>query len=144
MIIYIGADHAGYEHKEAIKASLKEAGHTVTDMGAASFDAQDDYPDFVTPVAKAVADTIGSFGIILGGSGQGEAMCANHTAGARAALYYGGDVSIITLAREHNNANILSLGARFLTEAEAQQAVVLFLQTPFSNGERHVRRLSKF
>ncbi len=142
--IYIGTDHAGYELKNKLKTFLSELGHTVEDKGPFAYDAQDDYPDFITPVAQAVAAEEGSFGVILGGSGQGEAMCANRIKGARAALYYGKEPSIITLAKEHNNANILSLGARFLTEDEAKEAIKLFLETPFTNDERHVRRIAKF
>jgi ribose 5-phosphate isomerase B len=144
MKIYLGTDHAGFELKEALKAALTTAGHTVEDMGAHSYDAGDDYPDFVTPVAHAVAQDVDSFGIVLGGSGQGEAMCANRVPGVRTAVYYDGPMEIVRLAREHNNANILSLGARFVDEETAKEAVALFISTSFGNDERHARRLGKF
>jgi ribose 5-phosphate isomerase B len=144
MKIYLGTDHAGFELKEALKAALTTAGHTVEDMGAHSYDAGDDYPDFVTPVAHAVAQDVDSFGIVLGGSGQGEAMCTNRVPGVRTAVYYDGPMEIVRLAREHNNANILSLGARFVDEETAKEAVALFISTSFGNDERHARRLGKF
>lgn len=143
MKIYLGADHAGFELKEKIIPFLKELGHEVEDMGAHTLEALDDYPDFIRPVAEAVARDAGSRGIIIGGSGQGEAMCANRVPGARAAVYYGGAVDIVVLSREHNDANILSLGARFIEESEAQDVVKLWLDTPFSGDERHVRRIKK-
>ncbi len=143
MKIYIGSDHAGYELKEKLKIFLEEMGHNVTDKGAFKLDNEDDFPDFIVPVAKAVANDEGSFGIILGGSGQGEAMSANKIDGVRATEYYGGDPEIIKVSREHNDANILSLGARFVSEEEAQEAIRLFLETKFSGDERHVRRIKK-
>ena len=162
MKIYLASDHAGFEMKGAIKEYLMylEMGYEVVDMGADEFNEADDYPDFVMPMARAVAEDKGSMGIILGGSGQGEAMCANRVAGVRAAVFYGQEIpkeevnmegrqsvdsfEIVKLEREHNNANILSLGARFLTVDEAKFACELFLSTKFSGEERHVRRLSKF
>jgi len=144
MKIYLGTDHAGYDLKEKLKQFLIEGlGHDVVDFGADSFNENDDYPDFIVPVAKAVVDDIGSFGIILGGSGQGEAMSANREQGVRAAVYYGGPKKIITLSREHNDANILSLGARFLSEDDAKDAVKLWLETQFSGKDRHKRRIEK-
>lgn len=143
MKIYIGTDHAGFELKEALVPFLKELGHEVEDMGARSFEALDDYPDFIRPVAEAVALNPESRGIILGGSGQGEAMCANRVKGVRAAVYYGGAVDIVVLSREHNNANILSLGARFVDEDEAKEVVRVWLATPFSTDEKHTRRIAK-
>jgi len=143
MKIYIGTDHAGFELKEALVSYLHGIGHLVEDMGAYSFDAIDDYPDFIHPVAVAVANEIGSRGIILGGSGQGEAMCANRVKGVRAAVYYGGAVDIVVLSREHNNANILSLGARFIDEDEAKEVVRVWLATAFSSDEKHARRIAK-
>ena len=114
MKIFIGTDHAGFELKEALLPYLRSKGHDVEDMGAYAYDALDDYPDFSRPVAEAVARDPESRGIILGGSGQGEAICGNRVKGVRAALYYGGPFDIAVLSREHNNANILSLGARFV------------------------------
>ena len=118
MKIHIATDHAGLELKNTIKNFLKEKGHDVTDHGAHEYDALDDYPDFIFPCAKAVAADSDSRGIILGGSGQGEAMAANRLKGVRAAVFYNGPEDIIKLSREHNNANILSLGARFMEESE--------------------------
>lgn len=146
-MIYLGADHAGFELKEEIKEYLIVQGMQVEDLGAFEFNPDDDYPDFVRPVAEAVAlrqaqgerDT---FGIVLGGSGQGEAMVANKVKGVRAAVYYGGPLDIVKLSRQHNNANVLALGARFLTQKEALDAVKLWLDTPFEGG-RHERRLNK-
>ncbi len=146
MKIYIGSDHAGYELKEKLKIFLKESGHEVTDKGAFKLDSDDDFPDFIIPVAEAVAEgpeLEERRGIILGGSGEGEAMSANRIDGVRATEYYGGDPEIIKVSREHNDANILSLGARFVTEEEAEEAVRLFLETKFSGDERHIRRLKK-
>jgi ribose 5-phosphate isomerase B len=147
MNIYIGADHAGYELKENLKTYLTLLGLEVVDKGAFKLNNEDDYPDFIMPVAEAVAEdweTKGSFGIIIGGSGQGEAMCANRVKGIRASVYYGHALDMIKTTREHNNANILSLGSRFMTQDEAQKAVKLFIDTKFSNDEKHVRRIRKF
>ena len=142
MTIYLATDHAGFELKEKIKRFLLDEGHKVKDFGAHEFNADDDYPDFVHLAAKAVSKKPAeSLGIVLGGSGEGEAIVANRYKGVRAAVYYGGDKKIITLSREHNNANILSLGARFLTGKEALSAVVLWLKTPFSKKPRHERRI---
>ncbi|OGI73934.1 ribose-5-phosphate isomerase [Candidatus Nomurabacteria bacterium RIFCSPHIGHO2_02_FULL_41_18] len=161
MKIYIGADHAGYEFKKKLKEYLTNLGlgYEVEDMGAFTYDEDDDYPDFVRPVAEAVAKDEGNVGIVLGGSGQGEAMCANRVPGIRAALFYGealpkeaidvqGEKSadlfeIVKIARVHNNANILSLGVRFLSEDEAKYATELFLKTEFKGEERHIRRINK-
>ncbi|MEK7498659.1 MAG: RpiB/LacA/LacB family sugar-phosphate isomerase [Patescibacteria group bacterium] len=144
MKIYLGTDHAGFELKEKIKIFLLEKGHEVKDFGAFSFDANDDYPDFIRPVAEVVAQDLESRGIILGGSGQGEAMVANRVSGIRATVYYGGNQDIIKLSREHNDANILSLGARFLDDQEAFKAIELWLSLPFSGEKRHERRILKF
>jgi ribose 5-phosphate isomerase B len=144
MKIYLASDHAGFELKVALKIMLVEEGHDVEDFGAHQYEPEDDYPDTVTKVANAVASDPESRGIVLGGSGQGEAMACNRIKGARAAVYYGGPNEILRVSREHNNANILSLGARFMTEKEAKSAVTEWLSTPFSNEERHVRRLAKF
>ena len=143
MKIFIGTDHAGFELKEALVAFLRAEGHEVEDKGAYAFEALDDYPDFIRPVAEAVAEDEHARGIILGGSGQGEAMCANRVKGARAVVYYGGAVDIVLLSREHNDANILSLGARFIESEEAKEVVKLWLATPFSGAEKHARRIKK-
>lgn len=144
MKVYIGSDHAGYELKEKLKIYLGYLQYQVEDMGAFELEKDDDYPHFVTPVAQAVADDCESMGLVIGGSGQGEAMCANRIRGARATLYYGGSIDVVKTSRMHNNANILSLGARFIDEVEAKSAVKAFLETPFSNDERHIRRLNEF
>ena len=141
--IFIGTDHAGFELKEALVVFLRELGHEVEDLGAHTYEVLDDYPDFIRPVAEAVARDTASRGIILGGSGQGEAMCANRVRGARAAVYYGGPVDIAVLSREHNDANILSLGARFVDEDEAREVVRVWLATPFGGEEKHARRIAK-
>lgn len=145
MKIYIATDHAGYEMKEAIASFVeKDLGFTVADMGAHQNDPNDDFPDFIQLVAQEVShDSSGSKGIILGGSGQGEGMVANRFPNVRCAVFYGGSLDVIRLSREHNNANILSLGARFLTLDEAKAAVKLWLELPFTEDERHVRRLKK-
>lgn len=141
--IYIGSDHAGYELKELLKTYLSSLNNEVEDCGAFTLDNEDDYPDFIQPVAEKVTQNPESFGIILGGSGQGEAMCANRVTGVRASVYYGGTLDIVRITREHNNANILSLGARFMNEEEAKQAVEIFLATKFSDEPRHIRRINK-
>lgn len=144
MKIYLATDHAGFELKEKIKDFLIKEGYEVEDCGAHELDKDDDYPDFIAKAAKAVSqDPENSVGIIFGGSGQGEAMTANKFPGVRAAMYYGNQLEIVTLSREHNNANILSLGARFLSFEQAQEAVKLWLNTPFNGDERHVRRINK-
>ena len=142
MKIHLATDHAGLELKNAIKDCLKEKGHEVTDHGAHEYDAQDDYPDFIFPCARAVAADPESRGIILGGSGQGEAMAANRIKGVRAAVYYGSEREIARLSREHNNANVLSLGARFISEQEIYDIIETWLDEPFKGG-RHQRRIEK-
>ncbi len=143
MKIFIGTDHAGFDMKQKLVSYLDELGYDVKDMGAYELDKEDDYPDFITPTAQAVSENPKMKGIILGGSGQGEAIVANHVSGIRAVVYYGGPLDIIRLSREHNDANILSLGARFITVDEACDAVRLWLETEFSGEERHKRRLRK-
>lgn len=143
MKIFIGSDHAGFEIKGRLVPFLKELGHDVEDLGAHTFEALDDYPDFIYPVAVAVAGDPHAKGIILGGTGQGEAMSANRVRGARAAVYYGGPFDVAVLSREHNDANILSLGARFIDGDEAEEIVRVWLDTKFSGDERHVRRIQK-
>lgn len=143
MKIYIGSDHAGFLLKEKLKIHLTLLGHDVVDKGAFSLNENDDYPDFIKPTAEAVSKDEGSMGLILGGSGEGEAIDANKIHGIRAIEYYGKNLEIVKLGREHNNANILSLGARFLSEEEAKEAVETFLNTKFSLDERHIRRINK-
>jgi ribose 5-phosphate isomerase B len=153
MKIHFGTDHAGYELKEKLKSYVSSLGYEIVDHGAFEYKPDDDYPDFIKPVAEAVSESEKSRdlsranevsrGIILGGSGEGEDMVADKFPSVRSAVYYGGNLEIPKLAREHNNANILSLGARFVTEDEAKQAVKIFLETPFSGDERHIRRINK-
>lgn len=151
MKIYLATDHAGFELKEKIRDWLLDNGYEVEDCGAHEFDQSDDYPDFIRVAAEAVSKCSESAdssracrGIVLGGSGQGEAMVANRLRGVRAAVYYGGSDEIVILSREHNDANVLALGARFLSESQALKAVALWLKTPFSGEERHARRIAKF
>lgn len=141
--IFLGADHAGFELKEYVKKYLLKLGMKVEDLGAHKFDSKDDYPDFIAPVAKKVAQNPNNIGIIFGASGQGEAIAANKIKGVRAALYYGSNMEIVKLSRTHNNANILSLGAKFLTKQEALEAINAWLKTGFSNEARHIRRIKK-
>ncbi len=153
MKVYIGTDHAGFELKEKLKKYINDLGYEVQDLGPFSYDADDDYPDLIRPVAEAVVADESSMGVILGGSGQGEAICANRVPGARAGVYYGGaktqtDIKgnifdMLTSMREHNNANIISLGARFMSEDEVMNAIKVFLSTPFSGNDRHLRRIKK-
>ncbi len=150
MKIYLGTDHAGFELKEKLKPFLAELGHEVEDLGAFAYDKDDDYPDFIIPVAQKISENPDSDsfrGIILGGSGQGEAMVANRLKNVRAFEYYApsrGEVDIVKNSRSHNDSNIISLGARFLSEEEAKDAIKTWLETPFSGDERHVRRIAKF
>lgn len=145
MKIIIGADHAGFELKQALIPFLKKLGHVVDDKGAHELTPDDDYPEFIVPVAQEISmDLLGkSKGIIIGGSGQGEAIAANRFPGVRAIVYYGGNEEIIKLSREHNDANILSFGARFISIEDAKKAVELWLATPFSQDERHMRRIEE-
>lgn len=152
--IHVAADHAGMMLKEKVKTWLEENGHAVYDHGATCLDEDDDYPDFVQPAARAISESPEHMAIIFGGSGQGEAIAANRFPGVRAVVYYGEparaqtdtggeDLGIVASARRHNNANVLSVGARFVDEEEAIAAVRLFLETAFLREERHVRRLGK-
>ncbi len=142
MKIHMATDHAGFELKNNIRDYLIEKSHDVTDHGAHEYDALDDYPDFIFPCADAVAADPESRGIILGGSGQGEAMAANRIKGVRAAVFYNGPKEIVKLSREHNNANILSIGARFMSKNEIYDVIEMWLAEPFEGG-RHDRRIKK-
>ena len=142
MKIHLATDHAGLELKNSIKDYLMNKGNEVTDHGAYEYDALDDYPDFIFPCARAVASDPLSRGIILGGSGQGEAMAANRIKGVRAAVFYNGPIEIIKLSREHNNANVLSIGARFMSENEIRSVLDVWFNEPFGGG-RHQRRIDK-
>jgi len=138
--IILGTDHAGFEAKEGIKVWLESEGFVVRDCGAFIYDTEDDYPIFIVEAAKAVAATESAVGIVFGGSGQGEAMMANRIPGVRAVAYYGHEDSIITLSREHNGANILSFGARFVGVMEMKRLIALWLQTPAFTDEKYKRR----
>ena len=142
MKIHLATDHAGLELKEKVKLYLSDLDYEVIDHGAYEYDALDDYPDFIFPCANAVSNDPESKGIILGGSGQGEAMAANRVKGVRAAVFYNGPDEIIKLSRQHNNANILSLGARFMSIEEMYKVIEVWLSTDFESG-RHQRRIEK-
>ncbi len=147
--VYIGTDHAGFDLKQELVPFIKKLGYEVVDCGAYIYEKDDDYPDYVTPVAKAVAlNPHHNVGIVLGGSGQGEAIVANRFPNVRAIVFYGdrglfSKKDIIKLGREHNDSNVLSLGARFLKTREAKNAVHEWLLTHFSHKERHSRRIKK-
>lgn len=137
--IAIGSDHAGYEYKEAIKAHLEAQGVKIIDFGTDSGDSCD-YPDFIRPAAQAVADGKTSCGIVLGGSGNGEAICANKISGIRCALCW--NISTAQLAKEHNNANMISIGQRQISQQEALDIVDAWLAAEFEGG-RHLKRINK-
>lgn len=143
MKIYIASDHAGFMMKQDLAEMLAAKGYDVRDCGPFEYDPHDDYPDYIAVAAKHVSSEIGVTGIVIGWSGQGEAIVANRFPDVRAAVYYGGSKHVLTLSREHNDANMLSLGAHFLTSQEARAAVELWLSTAFSGDERHVRRIKK-
>ncbi len=144
MNIYFASDHAGFELKNHLLEFVQNLGFTASDKGPLTLDPSDDYPDYISLVTEEILknpDT--SLGIVLGGSGQGEAMMANRFKGIRATVYYGGAPDILKLSKEHNNANVLSLGARFLSHDEAQRGVKLWLESEFPGDERHKRRIEK-
>ncbi|WP_019630284.1 ribose-5-phosphate isomerase [Actinomadura atramentaria] len=140
MRVFLGCDHAGFELKEHLLSWLKENGHEAVDCGALQYDAVDDYPPFVLRAAERVAAEPGTLGIVIGGSGNGEAIAANKVKGVRAALVWSDATA--TLAREHNDANVISLGARQHDLADATRFVELFLATPYSDEPRHTRRIT--
>lgn len=158
--IFIASDHAGFALKQVLVEHIHMLGYDVEDLGAFELNPDDDYPDFMMPLAERVAAEPHSRGILVGGSGQGEAMCANRVKGVRAAVFYGprevtaaldieggrseDGFDAIRLPRRHNDANVLSIGARFVSVFEADEAVRIFLETPFSPSARHARRLAKF
>lgn len=139
MRVYLGSDHAGFELKEHLAAWLKEQGHDVVDAGPAVYDAEDDYPPFVLRAAEGTAGEEGALGIVIGGSGNGEQIAANKVAGIRAALVW--STETVQLAREHNDANVISIGARMHSRREATRFVEVFLATPYSGALRHTRRI---
>jgi len=159
MNIALSTDHTGFEQVKRLEELLKSLGHTPISFGPKAYDQTDDYPDYILPAARAVASGECDLGVIYGGSGQGEAIAANKIPGVRCALYYGpalavgpidaagkeaaDNYEILRLSRQHNDANILSLAARFLAWSDVEKAVKIWLSTPFSDEERHKRRINK-
>ncbi|MCL4353843.1 ribose-5-phosphate isomerase [Patescibacteria group bacterium] len=141
MKIYLATDHAGFDLKQKLKKALEDEGFEVEDCGAFVFDKDDDYPDFIKVAAEKVAQNPGSFGVVFGKSGQGEQIAANKVKGIRAAL--GFNEENVRLSREHNNANVLSLGFDFVPFEKAKELIKLFVNTKFTEEERHVRRINK-
>ena len=141
MRVHLGCDHAGYELKNRLAEYLRTAGHDVVDHGAHEYDPLDDYPEFCFAAGQAVIDEPGSLGIVLGGSGNGEQIAANKVPGVRAALAW--SVPIAQLARQHNDANVVALGARMHATDEAFLIARAFLETPFSGDDRHSRRIAQ-
>lgn len=159
MNIVLCTDHAGFERLKQLEQLLTSQGHQCVNMGPRTFDSNDDYPDYIYPAAKTLASGTFDLGIIMGGSGQGEAMVANRVKGVRCTVYYGPAIAveavevegsqatdefeILRLSRRHNHANMLSLAARFLTQEDIEKAVQIWLETAPSDAERHARRISK-
>jgi ribose 5-phosphate isomerase B len=141
MRVHLGSDHAGLELKEHLLDWLAKKGHEAVDHGPFVYDAVDDYPPFCLRAAEAVADEEGSFGIVIGGSGNGEQIAANKVTGIRAALVWSEETAV--LARDHNDANVISVGGRMHTLEELTRFIDVFLHTPYSNGDRHDRRLGQ-
>jgi ribose 5-phosphate isomerase B len=144
MKFYIASDHAGFELKQHLIKHFELAGIPIKDMGPFEYVAGDDYPDWISKAAEEVSkNPDGARAIVLGYSGQGEAMVANKFKNVRAGVYYGHQKEIVKLLREHNDCNVLSLSAKFLTHEEAERAVDTWIDTEFSEDERHVRRIEK-
>ena len=159
MKVYLATDHAGFELKNKVVEFLKKEGHDVEDCGPEVYDKDDDYPDFISIAAQKVSQNPEEFGIVFGGSGQGEAIVANKFNNVRCALFYGpvippiatditGKTSddpyeMLRLTREHNNSNMLSIGVRFMSEEDVFNAIKLFLNSKYSGEERHARRIEK-
>jgi ribose 5-phosphate isomerase B len=159
MKIYFGADHGGYELKAVLKDYVQTLGHEAIDCGNTVFDNDDNYPDYILPAAEAVSKDLASRGVVIGGSGQGEAMAANRVPGIRATVYYGSvkaigavdatgrhsddPYEIIRLGRLHNNSNVLAFGARFVTPEDAKAALKLWLETDFGGQDRYARRINQ-
>lgn len=141
MRVHVATDHAGFETKEFLVTQLRDLGYEVIDHGAHAYDAEDDYPLTVIPCAEAVVADPGSLGVVLGGSGNGEQIAANKVDGVRAALVY--NEGMAQLAREHNDANVISLGGRMQSQEDALREVLVFLTTQFSGEERHARRIAQ-
>ncbi len=143
MKIYFASDHAGFEMKNALVKFAKGLDFEVIDLGPEKLNLQDDYPLEIEKVGMEIFKNPSDRGVVIGGSGEGEAIVANRFPNVRAAVYYGGNEDILRLSREHNDANVLSLGARFLSTEEAKEALKFWLETPFSGDRRHVRRLQE-
>jgi ribose 5-phosphate isomerase B len=142
--IHLASDHAGFAHKEEIRLWLKDSIYTIVDHGAKIFNPSDDFPDFISLAAKAVSDSPEkSCAMIFGGSGQGEAILANRYPKVRTTVYYGGDREIIRLSRAHNDANILSFGARFVSIDEVKECILIWLSTPFLDDKKYEIRNQK-
>ena len=141
MRLHIGSDHAGLELKNELLAHLVNNGHDVSDHGPYEYDALDDYPDFCIPAAQAVAKDATSLGIVIGGSGNGEQIAANKVKGIRAVLAW--SIETAKLGKEHNNANVVSIGGRMHSIEDCKAIIDAFILTPFSNDERHIRRIDK-
>ena len=147
MKIYLATDHAGFELKEKVKTDLQNKGYEIKDFGAFTYDASDDYPDFIAPciidlIEKTGGDTEKGMAIIFGGSGTGEGIVANKVSGARCVIYNGNPFEIVKLGRLHNDANVLSVGARFVEEGNMFEVIKIFLETKFEGG-RHEKRIEK-
>ncbi|WP_322759790.1 ribose-5-phosphate isomerase [Frankia sp. Cr2] len=140
MRVHLGSDHAGFELKTSLITRLAGLGHSAVDHGPAAYDPDDDYPPYVIAAAAAVAGEPGSLGVVIGGSGNGEAIAANKVTGVRAALVWSTETA--RLARLHNDANVASVGARMHTVSEAVGIIEVFLGTPFSAEQRHSRRIT--
>ena len=154
MTIYIASDHAGFGLKGKLVSFVRKLGHEVIDLGPVILDPNDDYPLYMKKIAKEVSADKGSLGIAVAGSGEGEAMVLNRTQGIRAAVYYGETgkkqtdakgalLSLLASTRAHNDANVLSIGARFMADDEVERAIQEWIETPFSGDERHVRRIAQ-
>lgn len=143
MKIYFASDHAGFELKNRLIEHVKTLGFDAVDAGPTVYDENDDYPDTISKAAELVSKNPEDKGIVIGGSGQGEAIVCNRYPNVRAAVYYGGPMEVVTLTRAHNNSNILSLGARFVDQDIIKEVTRQWLLAPFSNESRHVRRLAK-
>ena len=141
MRLHIGSDHAGLELKNELLAHLVNNGHDVTDHGPYEYDALDDYPDVCIPAAQAVAKDTTSLGIVIGGSGNGEQIAANKVKGIRAVLAW--SIETAKLGKEHNNANVVAIGGRMHSIDDCKAIIDAFIATPFSNDQRHVRRINK-
>lgn len=139
--IFLAADHAGFAHKEAIRSWLLSEGFAIADVGAYVFNAEDDFPGFMQAAASRLSEAGDPrCALLFGGSGQGEAMAANRIKGVRAVVYYGGNEEIIKLSREHNNANVLSIGARFVSVDDTKKVIWEWLHTAFNRDEKYHRR----